>query len=129
MTKKPTAEVSIPAPIRIGGALMAVAIVLAIFTAFEVITHGWMSPFPVTPRFLLIVVAGAILGGFATMTRNQKSSMAQVVALGIALVLVVIGRFIPQPVLMVWDQYWLPAYALLAFACSLAIRRAMIPKG
>ncbi|AKK05949.1 hypothetical protein CMUST_08120 [Corynebacterium mustelae] len=126
MTKD--AAVTIPVPIRVGGAFMAVAIVLAIFTAVEVITNGWMTPFEVTPRFLAIVIAGAVLGAFATINRNQKASIVQVVALTTALILVVGSRFLPHMVLMVWDQFWLPAYALLAFACSLAIRRAVTPK-
>jgi putative membrane protein len=120
--------VRIPTPIRVGGAFMAVAIVLAFFTVVEVITNGWMMPFAVTPRFLALVLAGALVGGFATMNKNQPPSIIQVTALVAALVLVVAGRFLPQTVLMVWDQYWLPAYALLAFACSLAIRRSLIPK-
>lgn len=120
--------VRIPTPIRVGGAFMAVAIVLAFFTVVEVITKGWMMPFAVTPRFLALVLAGALVGAFATMNKNQPPSIIQVTALVAALALVIAGRFLPQTVLVVWDQYWLPAYALLAFACSLAIRRSLIPK-
>ncbi len=120
--------VRIPVPIRVGGAFLAVAIVLAFFTVVEVITKGWMVPFQVTPRFIVLVIAGALVGGFATMNKNQPPSVIQVVALVGALILVVAGRFLPSTTLVLWDQFWLPAYALLAFVCSLAIRRSLIPK-
>lgn len=120
--------VRIPVPIRVGGAFMAVAIVLVFFTVVEVITNGWLVPFAVTPRFLALLLAGALVGGFATMNKNQPPSVIQVGALITALLCVIAGRFLPQTTLMMWDQYWLPAYALLAFGCSLAIRRSLIPR-
>lgn len=118
--------VKVPTPLRIGGAFMAVGIALIIFTAVQVFMVGWMVPFQVDVRFLLILVAAGIIGGFATMQRNQEPSRTQVVALVIALVLVFGGRLIPNPVLMMWEQYWLPMYALLAIGCGLAIRRTMM---
>ena len=54
---------------------MAVAIVLVFFTVVEVITNGWLVPFAVTPRFLALLLAGALVGGFATMNKNQPPSV------------------------------------------------------
>lgn len=118
--------VTVPASLRVGGAFLAVGITLLIFTFVQVFMAGWMVPFEVDLRFLLILIAAAIIGGFATMQRNQEPSRTQVVALIIALCLVFGGRLIPNPVLMLWDQYWLPMYAFLAIGCGLAIRRAMM---
>ncbi|AHI22818.1 hypothetical protein B843_07165 [Corynebacterium vitaeruminis DSM 20294] len=120
--------VNIPVAIRVGGAFMAIAVVLFIFTAIEIFTKGWMTPFEVNTRFLLIVVAAAVLGAFATVNRNQAPSAVQVGALAVALLLVVAGRFLPNPTLATWEQYWLPGYAVLALLCGLVIRRAMTPK-
>ena len=53
--------VRIPVPIRVGGAFMAVAIVLVFFTVVEVITNGWLVPFAVTPRFLALLLAGPLV--------------------------------------------------------------------
>lgn len=123
---QPAAEVPVvisPA-FRIGGAMITVALVFFIYTAIEIFRSGWMTPFPVTPRFVMILVAAAVLGAFATVNKNQQGSMLQVSALSIALFLVVAGRFVPNEVLVVWAQYWLPAYGVLSLLCGLAIRRA-----
>lgn len=115
---------SLPLPLRVGGAFVAIAIALAIFTLVAVITQGFLVPFEVTPRFLLIVVAAAILGGFGMTSPGQPRSAWNVFALVVALVLVVGGRFIPNNALYVMEQWWLVAYAILALLCSLILRRA-----
>lgn len=120
--------VSIPAPIRVGGAFMALALVLVIMAIVAVFTDGWMAPFEWTYGRLGIVLAALIVGAFATIRHDQKSSITQVVALGIAVALIIASRFLPQTVLMVQAQYWLLLYAGAAALCALVIRRAMIPK-
>lgn len=112
-----------PVSIRVGGAFVAVAIVLGIFTFVAVVTQGWLVPFEVTPRFLLIVAAAAILGGFGMTTPGRPRSAWNVFALAVALLFVVGGRFIPNAPIHVMEQYWLPAYALLALLCGLILRR------
>ncbi|WJZ02663.1 hypothetical protein [Corynebacterium freiburgense] len=119
-------ENHVPSTIRIGGAFAALGIVLLIFTFVEVATTGWMVPFQLTPRFLMILAAAALVGGFATAGVANKRGIGQVVALVIALLLVVGGRLVPNPVLTVMDQWWLPAYGLLALGCSVVIRQAAI---
>lgn len=119
-------QASVPLAIRVGGAFMAVAVVLFIFLAIQMFTEGFMAPFSVNVRFLLIVAAGALLGAFATMNTNQKASVTQVVALCLALLLAVSGRFLPNPELTVWAQYWLATYALLALLCALILRRVAV---
>lgn len=118
----------ISAPIRVGGAFLAIAVVLLIFTIVEIITHGWLAPFAVTPRFLCIVAAAALLGSFATISKTQKPSRTQVIALAGAVGLVIIGRLLPGTIFMVWGQYWLPTYAAVAFLCALILRRAQASK-
>ncbi|QMV85315.1 hypothetical protein HW450_00690 [Corynebacterium hindlerae] len=118
----------LPVAIRFGGAFVAIAIVLAIFTFVAVVTEGFLVPFQVTPRFLLIVVAGALVGGFGMAAPGQPRSVWSVFALAVALLLVVGGRFIPNEPLYVMEQWWLPAYAIAALLCSLVLRRAAIPR-
>lgn len=115
---------SLPVPLRVGGAFMAIAIVLAIFTFVAVVTEGFLAPFAVTPRFLLIVAAGAILGAFGMTVPGRPRSAWSVFALIVALMLVVGGRFIPNEPLHVMEQFWLPAYAIAALLCGLILRRA-----
>lgn len=119
-------ENRVPAAIRIGGAFAALGIVLLIFTFVEVTTVGWLTPFSVTPRFLMILLAAALVGAFATAGVANSRSVGQVAALAVALVLVVAGRLVPNPTLMIMEQWWLPAYGLLALACSLVLRRAAV---
>lgn len=116
-------ENRVPAAIRIGGAFAALGIVLLIFTFVEITTVGWLVPFEVTPRFLMILLAAVLLGGFATAGVANSRGIGQVTALVLALLLVVLGRLVPNPALMAMDQWWLPAYGLLALACSLVLRR------
>lgn len=108
---------------------MALALVLFIFLIIEIISVGFMVPFPITWRFLAIVVAALILGGFATMSRQQESSRTQVIALAGAVVLVIVGRFLPAEPLMLMGQEWVMGYAILALICAVIIRRSLMPKG
>lgn len=131
MTKPgPTPEqpVKIPVGFRVGGAFMALALVLLIFGVISVFTDGWMAKFPVTPRFVAILLAAAVLGAFATVNKNQEGSKAQVGALTVALMLVVGSRFVPNEAWFYWQQYWLVAYAAAAFLCALVIRQALARK-
>lgn len=124
-TQAQPAFVHIPPAIRVGGAFMALAVVLFIYTAIEVFTNGWMVPFEVTSRFVLILLAAAVLGAFATVNKQQKPSAVQVVALALALLLAVGSRFVPNTVLTTWEQYWLPGYAVLAALCGIILRRTV----
>lgn len=82
-----------------------------------------MSYFNVDIRFLMIILAAAVLGAFATINRNQEASKVQVVALVAAFVLAIGSRFVPNETLVQIQQWWLMAYAGLAFLCGLAIRK------
>ncbi|AGF72492.1 hypothetical protein [Corynebacterium halotolerans] len=119
----------IPVALRVGGAFMALAIVLLVFTVVSVFLDGWMVPFVVTPSFLVILLAAVIFGAFATVRKDQAASRSQVIALIVAVALVILSRFLPATALYVMAQYWLPMYAVLAFLCGLVIRRSLIPKG
>ncbi|MEJ6012302.1 hypothetical protein WG936_00395 [Corynebacterium sp. H127] len=121
------ANTTIPAAIRAGGAFVAIAIVLAIFTFVQVVTEGFLMPFQVTPRFLLILAAAAILGAFGMSAPGQARGAWSVFALAVALLLVVGGRFIPNDPIHVMEQWWLPAYAIVALLCGLVLRRAALP--
>lgn len=111
--------------LRIGGAFVAVGAALFLLTFVQVLINGWMAPFPVTWSFVAIVIAAGILGAFATTDTSQPGSRKQVVALALAIGLIFLGRLLPQEPLMMWAQYWLPAYGLAAIACGLVIRRSL----
>lgn len=120
------APTEVPLAIRAGGAFVAIALILFIFTFVAVVTQGFLAPFDVTPRFLLIVAAGALVGGFGMPAPGQPRSVWNVFALAVALILVVGGRFIPNSPLYVMEQWWLPAYGIAALLCGLVLRRAAI---
>ncbi|MGP6173175.1 DUF7937 domain-containing protein [Corynebacterium sp. A21] len=130
MAKSSTAPAGfrVPLPLRVGGAFMALALVLFIFLMIEWLTTGFFAPFAVTPRFVVIVLAALILGAFATMSRNQESSRTQVIALAVAMVLVILSRFLPNEAIAEMAQEWLLGYVILALICALVIRRSMTPK-
>lgn len=107
---------------------MALAFALFIFAIIAVFADGWMAPFVVTPRFLMILVAAMLLGAFATIRKDQAGSRNQIIALIIAVALVLLTRFIPNTTLHTMEQYWLPMYAGVAVIGALVLRRSMIPK-
>lgn len=118
----------VPTAIRVGGAFVALGVVLIVFGVIELVTSGMGAPFAVTPGFLLILLAAVILGGFATVSRYEESSRIQVITLGIAVVLVGLSRFLPNEPLLWVEQFWLSAWAVTAIICGLIMRRAMMPK-
>lgn len=125
---RPERTYRVPLALRVGGAFMALAVALAIFAVVAVFADGWMAPFAVTPRFLVILVAALILGAFATIRTDQQASRTQVIALIVAVAIVIFSRFIPNEPLTLMAQYWLAMYAAFAFLCALIIRRSLIPK-
>lgn len=120
--------VMIPLQLRVGGAFIAVALVLVIMTFVAVLTEGWMSPFVWTPARVALVVAALIIGAFATIRKDQRPSIAQVVALGGAVLIIIASRFLPTAQLAVMGQWWLLIYAGLALVCALALRRSLAPR-
>ncbi|WJY89754.1 hypothetical protein [Corynebacterium confusum] len=120
--------VTIPLQLRVGGAFIAVALVLVIMTFVAVLTEGWMSPFVWTPARVALVVAALIIGAFATIRKDQRPSIAQVVALGAAVLTIIASRFLPSAELAVMGQWWLLIYAGLALVCALVLRRSLAPR-
>lgn len=118
---------SIPLQLRVGGAFMTVALVLVIMTIVAVLSEGWMSPFVWTPAHVALVVAALIIGAFATIRKEQRPSVAQVVALGGAVVIIITSRFLPTVELAVMGQWWLLIYAGVALVCALVLRRSLLP--
>ncbi|AEQ06610.1 hypothetical protein LJU02_05420 [Corynebacterium pseudotuberculosis] len=117
---------TIPVGLRVGGAFVAIAFVLFIFTFVQIATVGWMEPVAVTARFLLIILAAGIFGGFATIRKEQAASRLQIGALIVALAFVIAGRFLSPEPIFVWQQYWLPIYGFLALVCGFVARQSAI---
>lgn len=118
----------VPAGIRIGGAFVALGAVMIVFGVIELFSGGLLQPFAVTPRFLVILLAAAILGGFATVSRYEDSSRLQVIALAVAVILVFASRALPNDPIMLIEQFWLSLWAVTAIICGLIIRRSLMPK-
>ena len=89
-------EVTVPLALRAGGAFIALAVALAIFGIIAWLSDGWAVPFAITPAFLGICVAAVLFGAFATVNRAQKPSVAQVVALSIAVAFIIASQFLPK---------------------------------
>lgn len=121
-------EVTVPLALRAGGAFLALAVTLAIFGVIAWLSDGWAVPFAVTPAFLGICAAAVLFGAFATVNRAQKPSVAQVVALSVAVALIIASQFLANTALGYMGQYWLFMYAVLALVCALVLRRSIMPK-
>lgn len=120
--------VSIPIQVRVGGAFMALAAVLFLLALVAVFTDGWGAPFEWTPIRVAIIIAALLVGGFATVRKDQKASVAQVVALAVAVLFIFGGRFLPQDVYLVQHQSFLVLYGGAALLCALILRRSVMPK-
>ncbi|MBD8030422.1 hypothetical protein [Corynebacterium gallinarum] len=118
----------VPAGIRIGGAFVALGAVMIVFGVIQLFNGGLLQPFAVTPRFLVILLAAAILGGFATVSKYENSSRLQVIALAVAVILVFASRALPNDPIMLIEQFWLSLWAVTAIICGLIIRRSLMPK-
>lgn len=120
--------VSIPIQVRVGGAFMGLAAVLFLLALVAVFTDGWAAPFAWTPIRVAIVIAALLVGGFATVRRDQKASMTQVVALAVAVLLIIGSRFVPQEIYLVQHQAFLVLYGGAALICALILRRSVMPR-
>lgn len=115
--------VTIHPGVRVGGAFLALAVVLGLFTFISLVNQGISGVFPVTWRFLMIIVASMLLGAFGTVHRDEERTTRHVVILVISVGLVVFSRFIAPDPIYVIASWWLPVYAVMALLCALVIRR------
>lgn len=124
-TNHTTDGVDIPAALRVGGAFMLLAAVLALFGLVSIFTDGWGATFEWTWRRLAIVGAALLVGAFSTQRRDQRGSREQIVALVLALVLIIASRALPNTVLTTMGQYVVFLYAVAAGLCAVIIRRTV----
>lgn len=117
--------VDIPAALRVGGAFMLLAAVLALFGLVSIFTDGWGATFEWTWRRLAIVGAALLVGAFSTQRRDQRGSREQIIALVLALVLIIASRALPSTVLTTMGQYVVFLYAVAAGLCAVIIRRTL----
>ncbi|KKO77697.1 MULTISPECIES: hypothetical protein [Corynebacterium] len=124
-TNPTTDGVDIPAALRVGGAFMLLAAVLALFGLVSIFTDGWGATFEWTWRRLAIVGAALLVGAFSTQRRDQRGSREQIIALVLALVLIIASRALPNTVLTTMGQYVVFLYAVAAGLCAVIIRRTL----
>ncbi|MDY5840345.1 MAG: hypothetical protein SPJ78_06485 [Corynebacterium camporealensis] len=117
---------TIPLALRVGGAFMALASVLFLFAVLSVFQDGWGALFEWTYSKLALCLAALILGGFATVSKNQSASKVQDIALVISVLLVIFSQFLSREALMIQEQYWVVMYAGAAVLCSLILRRTLM---
>lgn len=124
-TNPTTDGVDIPAALRVGGAFMLLAAVLALFGLVSIFTDGWDATFEWTWRRLAIVGAALLVGAFSTQRRDQRGSREQIIALVLALILIIASRALPSTVLTTMGQYVVFLYAVAAGLCAVIIRRTL----
>ncbi|MEX3503996.1 hypothetical protein [Corynebacterium sp. LK2510] len=112
----------VPVQLRVGGAFLALALVLVIYAAVSFFRGE--SVFEITPQVVTIFAAAAIFGANATFVRGQARSVAQVAVLAVAVALVVIGILLPSTAIALTQTYWLILWAVVATICALILRRS-----
>lgn len=115
---------AVPAGLRVGGAFLGVAAVALLLLVLDVVGGGVGAPFEFTPRVLTILLAGALLGAFATTRRDEPGSRAKVIALIVAVLLVVASRFLPPEPAYATAQHWVLGLVVVAGVCAWLIRRS-----
>ncbi|PRQ12074.1 hypothetical protein C1Y63_03125 [Corynebacterium sp. 13CS0277] len=125
----PGAPLPVPASLRFGGAFLAIAVVLGVMVFLAMSSQGIFALVSVTPRLLSIVVAAGLLGAYAVRMPGQLQTIARPIALGVAVLLVVGSRFLPNPELHVMEAGWLVAYAVTALLAGLLLRRHSVTRG
>ncbi|SDL72074.1 hypothetical protein SAMN04488535_0550 [Corynebacterium mycetoides] len=111
----------IPIQLRVGGAFIALALVLVIYAAVAFFRGEGVFEF--TPRELAICLAALLFGANATFVRGQPRSRAQVLALAAAVVLVILGVLMPREAVFATQTYWLLLWAGGAVVCALILRQ------
>ncbi|WP_448854595.1 hypothetical protein [Corynebacterium frankenforstense] len=114
----------LPAGLRVGGAFLGVALVALLLLVLDVFGRGVGAPFEFTPRVLTILLAGALLGAFATTRRDEPGSRAKVSALIVAVLLVVASRVMPPEPAYATAQHWVLGLVVVAGVCAWLIRRS-----
>ena len=112
----------IPIQLRVGGAFLALAVVLVIYAA--VAFFRGQAVFEITPHVLTIAAAALLFGANATFVRGQSRSRAQVVALVVAVGLVILGVLLPAATILATPSYWLLLWAGAAVVCALILRQS-----
>ncbi|HFG8781346.1 hypothetical protein ACL1CN_03250 [Corynebacterium striatum] len=120
--------VTIPLAWRVGGAFSALAFVLVLLGVLAIVNDGFGAPFEWTWNVVFIVFAAILVGAFSTVRKDQKGSRTQLIALVMALIAIVAGRFMPTEPLMVTGQPLVFAYFVGALLCAFIIRRTGMTK-
>ena len=110
-----------PIELRAGGAFIALAVVLVLFS-FVAFLKGEHT-FAITLQFVLTACAAIIFGAFATTDKTQAGSKSQVIALASAVVLLVVGVVVPATTLTYVPTYWVGLWGIGALLCALTLRR------
>nr|VDG63635.1 Uncharacterised protein [Streptococcus thermophilus] len=113
----------VPVQLRVGGAFMALAVVLIILAVMAFVAGDRLFTF--TPSDLMICVAALLFGGFGTFSRDQQASRSRIVALAAASVLIIASVLTPKKTaVFTTETYWLLLWAGMAIACALILRRS-----
>jgi len=113
----------VPVQLRVGGAFLGIAAALFLYAVLGF--FGANETFEITPQVLTVLVAVGLVGAFATTSRDQAGSRAQVIALIIAVVLIGLGIILPDVALMVTTPVWMAAWAVAALFCAVILRRSL----
>lgn len=117
---------SIPAGLRFGGAFIAVAIGLSIWTLVYLLQSGFLTVLPFSPRLAAMLLAAGLLGAAATTNRSQKPSTAQVVVLVLSVLLVIVSRILPEEPAYPLGLPWLVGFIVLFVVCGAVIRHSFV---
>lgn len=115
----------IPSAMRLGGAFLAIAGVLFIFLVLDAINEGWGAPFVLDIKRVIILVAAAIVGAFSSRGSQEGRSASNLAVLGIAVLLIIASRFIPNSVLFATEFFWVLGWIIMAVVCALVLRRSV----
>lgn len=118
----------VPAALRLGGAFLALAVVLALFLIMDTISLGWGTPFAFTVRRNILLVAAMLVGGFAMTAAGEKGAMTQIGVLATAVVLIIFSRLVPNSQVFVTEQFWVIGWIVVAVLCALLLRRSVTPR-
>lgn len=120
---QPAPPAALGVEFRLGGAFFTLGIVLVALMVLQIFTVGWLVPFAVTLRFLMLCVAAMLVGAAANVrTKADTFGKGSFIAIIIALILVVVGRFVPNEALTYMQQYWLAGYAVVTITCGIVLR-------
>ncbi|AZA13582.1 hypothetical protein ACFPVT_05805 [Corynebacterium choanae] len=109
--------------LRAGGAFIVLAFVLFLTFVLHIVTQGFTTPFPVTVRLPLLLIAAVVWALFGSVGQRHTDPKRRTIVLVVVVAIIIASVLIPPYVLTVIAPAWLVGYGIVALLAGLILRQ------